>query len=204
MECEPGFLKEAFQSLASEMSNSAAKKDCCLIIDAMTIRKQTVWDPKKDQYAGFINYGGVTPEDPETLASEALVFLLVGTRSHWKCPTGYFLCDKMAANVQAQLVTMALEMAAESGLRVCSITADGTSVNISTFRQLGCKFGTTYESMVTKFKHPSQDYVYVILDPCHMLKLARNALASLSSFTDSKSEVGLLPKFKYGFKKNKV
>ena len=39
--------------------------------------------------------------------------------------------------------------------------------------------------MVTKFKHPSQDYyVYVILDICHMLKLARNALGSIKSFYD--------------------
>ena len=30
--------------------------------------------------------------------------------------------------------------------------------------------------------------VFVILDPCHMFKLARNALASLSSFTDSNGE----------------
>lgn len=45
----------------------------------MSIRKQTEWDPKNDQYAGFINYGEVTPEKPDTLASEALVFLLVGT-----------------------------------------------------------------------------------------------------------------------------
>ena len=188
VECEPGFLKEAFQSLGSEVSHSPEKKDCCLIIDAMSIRKQTVWDPKKDQCAGFVNYGEVTPEDPDTLASEALVFLLVGTRSHWKCPIGYFLGDKISANVQAQLVSTALEMAAESGLRVWSITADGTSVNLSTFRQLGCKFETTYKSMVTKFKHPTQEYdVFVILDPCHMLKLARNALASLSSFTDTDS-----------------
>ena len=37
---------------------------------------------------------------------------------------------------------MALEKAADAGLRVWSITADGTSVNISTFTQLGCIFGT--------------------------------------------------------------
>lgn len=43
--------------------------------------------------------------------------------------------------------------------------------------------------MVTKFKHPPQEYdVSVILDPCHMLKLARNALASLSPFTDSNGD----------------
>ena len=40
--------------------------------------------------------------------------------------------------------------------------------------------------MFTKFKHPTQDYfVHVIVDPCHMLKVARNALATLSTFSDN-------------------
>ncbi len=47
--CEPGFFKEAFTGLASEVSHDAIKKDCCLISDAMAIRKQTIWDPQKDQ-----------------------------------------------------------------------------------------------------------------------------------------------------------
>ena len=92
----------------------------------------------------------------------------------------------MTANIQAQLVELALIKAAEAGLRVWSVTAYGTSVNLSTFRMLGFTFGTTYETTVTKFKHPTQDYfVHVILDPCHMLKLARNALADLSTFCDN-------------------
>lgn len=55
-----------------------------MVTDAMSIRKQTMWDQKNDRYAGFVDYGqgGVIPEDPDTLASEALVFLLVGARGH--------------------------------------------------------------------------------------------------------------------------
>ena len=144
----------------------------------MSIRKQTIWDAKNDKYTGFINYGPITPEHPDTLASEALVFLLVGTRSHWKCPIGYFLCDKIPSDIQAQLVRTALKMAAEAGLSVWSVTADGTSVNFSTFYNLGCRFGATFENMITKFKHPTEAYyVYAILGPCHMLKLSRNAFS---------------------------
>ncbi|CAB4022717.1 DNA transposase THAP9-like [Paramuricea clavata] len=131
VDCEPGFLKEAFKALSDEVKQCLDKKDCYLIMDAMSIRKETVWDKKNDRYDGFINYGTVNPEDPETLASEALVFLLVGARTHWKCPIGYFLGNKIYARIQAQLLITALEMAAESGLRVWSITADGTSVNLS-------------------------------------------------------------------------
>ncbi len=39
VDCEPGFLAEAFKSLETEVKNSPTKKDCCLIIDAMAIRK---------------------------------------------------------------------------------------------------------------------------------------------------------------------
>ena len=84
------FSKEAFTALESKVSKKAIKRDCCLIIDAMSIRKQTVWEPKNDRYVGFVDYGegGLVLDDPDTLASEAHVFLLVGTRSHWKCPVG--------------------------------------------------------------------------------------------------------------------
>ena len=44
LECEPGFIEASFQSLEREATASPAKKDCCLIIDAMSIRKQTLYD----------------------------------------------------------------------------------------------------------------------------------------------------------------
>lgn len=58
------------------------------------------------------------------------------------------------------------------------------------FEKLGCKFTTSYNSFITKFKHPTEDYfIYAILDPCHMLKLARNALAELGSFRDEENNI---------------
>ncbi len=84
----------------------------------------------------------------------------------------------MTRKVQPQLVQAALVMAPEARLRVWSVTADGTAVNFSMFSELGCKFSTTYESMITKFRHPTENYfIYAILDPSHVLKFARNALA---------------------------
>ena len=185
IDCEPGFISEAFHSLAKIIESSPEKKDCTLMLHGMAIRKQVIYDPKKDQYVGFINYGGAVVEPSEKLASEALAFLLVGLRGHWKCPIGYFLINKMSANVQKQLVRIALTKAAEAGLRVHSVTCDGTTTNISMFEGLGCSFGCTSDTMKTTFKHPTEQYdVSAILDPCHMLKLARNSLADLSCFLD--------------------
>ena len=64
VDCEPGFLKEALKALSDEVKQCPDKKDCYLIMDAMSIRKETVWDKKNDRYDGFINYGTVNPEDP--------------------------------------------------------------------------------------------------------------------------------------------
>ena len=184
--CEPGFLDEAFDSLKVDVEENPERKDCSLIIDAMSIRKQTLLEPNKERYSGFVNYGPIPANNPDTVATEALIFLLVGSRSSWKCPIGYFLTNKTTGTIQAKLVRLALQKAADAGLRVWSITADGTSVNLCTFEQLGCIFGTKYDSMITKFKHPSRDYyVYVILDACHMLKLARNALGNIQTVYDT-------------------
>ena len=189
--CDPGFIDEAFTSLSQKVAQSNNNKDCCLVIDAMSIRKQTIWNPQKDSYSGFVDFGNEIPnEHPEKLATEALVFLLVGTRSHWKCPVGYFLTDKMNAKDQATLVKKCLEKAANASLKVWSVTADGTAVNINTFEILGCQFSGNYESIKSSFENPAtKEDVFVILDPCHMLKLARNALADKGSFIDGDGNI---------------
>ncbi len=76
VECNPGFFKESFESLKNEVLLNPDKKDCCLIIDGMAIRKQTLWDSKNDKYAGFVDYGDIPTEKPEKYAS--VVFVLVG------------------------------------------------------------------------------------------------------------------------------
>ena len=84
------------------------------------------------------------------------------------------------------MVTQCLEKAAKAGLKLWSVTADGTAVNLCTFEIIGCSFTGTYDEMQSSFPHPTTgEDVFAILDPSHMLKLARNALAQLGSFVDS-------------------
>ena len=57
------------------------------------------------------------------------------------------------------------------------------------FEILGCSFGTTYDTIIIKFPHPSTgNDVFAISDACHVLKLARNALAFLGTFHASFQE----------------
>lgn len=57
---------------------------------------------------------------------------------------------------------------------------DKASVNPSSLRQLGCLlYVNNYGELDCSFLYPTKKYkVFIILDPCHMLKLTRNILDS--------------------------
>ena len=98
---------------------------------------------------------------------------------------GHVLADKMNAKDQATLVKRCFEGAARADLKVWTVTTDGTAVNFSTFEILVCKFFGNYESIISSFKNPkTKEDVFVILGPCQMIQLARNALADMGSFID--------------------
>ena len=156
----------------------------------MAIRKQMIYVKVNCKYAGFIDCGNLSVENGDEYASEALVFMLAGLKTYWKCPVGYFLTNKCNSEIQTSLLKNCLSLAADHGLRVWSVTCDGTSTNLTLLKSLGCKFTTSFETMVTKFKHPTRNnYVYCTLDAGYMIKLARNALGDLGCFktADGKS-----------------
>ena len=140
------------------------------MIDGMAIRKQMIYDKINCKYAGFIDYGNLSVENGEEYASEALVFMLTGLKTYWKCPVGYFLTNKCNSEIQTSLLKNCLSLVADHGLRVWSVTCDGTSTHLIMLKSLGCKFTNSFETMVTKFKHPTMGcYVCCTLDACHML-----------------------------------
>ena len=97
VDCSPGFLIEVMDSLKTARSEKPWMMDCVLILDAMAIRKDTVWDAENKRYAGGVDYGTAQPDSSDTLATEALVFMIAGSTGHWKHPVGYFLIDKVSA-----------------------------------------------------------------------------------------------------------
>ena len=120
------------------------------MIDGIAIRKQMIYDQVNCKYAGFTDYGNLSVENGEEYASEALVFMLTGLKTYWKCPVG-----KCNSEIQTSLLKNCLSLATVHGLRVWSVTCDGTSTNLTMLKSLGCKFTNSFETMVTKFKHPT-------------------------------------------------
>ena len=188
-DAEPGFLTDVFTELRKLPLDD---RDCNLVLDSMSIRKQIIWDVKNNKYVGFCDYGNeLRLEGSEATASEVLVFMLVALKGKWKWPIGYFFVNKVNATIQAQLVRTALTLASGAGVRVWSVTCDGTATNYETLRQLGCDlFKSNYRDIKPFFKHPTEDCnVWFVPDACHNLKLARNALGTYGSFVSPSGKI---------------
>jgi DNA transposase THAP9 len=97
--CKPGFLLEVLEFLKVECKSKQYLKDCALIFDSMSIRKQICWDEKEDKHSGYSDYGGIIDCDLEDPASEVLMFQIVSYQNNFKCPVAYFLTNRVHANV---------------------------------------------------------------------------------------------------------
>ena len=176
---EPGFFKEV---LLRAKSFEDDDKFCNLVLDGMAIKKEAIPHPTTQNIAGFCNFGeemNICLDDPTKPAVEALVFMLVSLNGKWKWPIGYFLQSKSTSSVQAQLISTAIEHCANVGLKVMNVTCDGTHTNVATFEHLGCVVKSDLNNMQTNFLHPKTgNFVNFMLDPSHIIKLARNCLAS--------------------------
>lgn len=172
----PGFLKNVFDRLKNL---PAENKDCNLVIDGMAIRKQIIWSPSENKFVGYCDYGDcLQVEGDDVPATETLVFMLVGLKNQWKWPIGYFLQNKSSATVQASLIKSTIHLSKQAGLKIHGITFDGTLTNFATLNSLGCNFYGDICEMKSNFSFNGENF-HAIPDPCHMLKLARNCLATM-------------------------
>ena len=130
--------------------------------------------------------GPILGEDQDTIAHNALVAMAVGLQKPWSYPIAYFLVNHMDSKMQAQIIKESINLLTDAGLDVHAVTFDGCSKNLATARRLGCKI----DSFDGSFQHPTRPgkTLYVILDICHMLKLARNALGDKEIFYTSGGE----------------
>ncbi|GBM79390.1 hypothetical protein AVEN_32994-1 [Araneus ventricosus] len=84
---------------------------------------------------------------------------------------------------RANLVREALHCIYETGVNVVSLTFDGCISNIAAANALGANLSS--DKLKHFFPHTvTVKDVFVILDPCHMLMLVRNCLATKGSICD--------------------
>ncbi|KMQ87963.1 thap domain-containing, partial [Lasius niger] len=137
---KPGISLEALNAIKQRVDNTEYPLLGCLIFDEMAIRQHVEFDGIK--FSGYTDLGDDIACDDNTLASEALVFMIVCINSGWKIPIAYFLINKMNAEQKSNLALQCISAVHNVGMRVMW------------------------------FPHPeTKEKIFAFLDPCHMLKL---------------------------------
>lgn len=187
---EPGFQVQVLEGLSKLDEKD---KDCILILDSMAIRQQIIWSKEEHKYVGFCDYGNsVTLENIDVEAKEALVFLLVSIKGAWKWPVAYFLVNKVISTVLCELIKSTFNLCHQYNLCIHGLTFDGDASNCSAMNKLGAQiFAEDYKQIKDFFPCPfdNNKNIKVILDPCHMIKLARNALADYKEFKTDEGSI---------------
>jgi hypothetical protein len=135
VDSSPGFCSTVFNYLKHVVSARAHENECCLLLDAMSIRQQSVWDSNKGKFMGHVDFGGHM-QHSDRLASEVLVFMAVGLSGRWKLPCAFFFTDHMNADQQTNFVLDCIKRLHYCGITVRAVTCDGTEVNMKMFKIL--------------------------------------------------------------------
>jgi len=144
----------------------------------IAIRKQVEW--YKNEYVGYINFGKHMNDTDLPKASN----VVVGVNSHWKIPIVYYFIDSLNSMERANIVNDTLTFLHETGVLVTSITFDGLRSHFVMATPLGAKLNIN-DNLQIYFLHPvSKMKIFVIFDPCHMLKLIRNTFEKLRVIVD--------------------
>ncbi|GFS26769.1 THAP domain-containing protein 9 [Elysia marginata] len=173
--CEPGFLSDALDHIAKKKESNLQMADVCIMFDSMAIKKEIVFDNKTGKYSGCVDFG-TNSDCADHLATEALVVMAVGMRTHWKQRIAYFLVDKICAKMQSQIVRDAICHLTERGFTVEATVCDGNFANQRTAVELGCNLAEG--NLKTEFPHPSieGETILFLFDACHLLKTCETAL----------------------------
>jgi len=79
-------------------------KYCCLMFDAMSIKKQVFWDEKMEKLIGNCDVeNALEIEGTNTATTEVIIFMFVSLNGRLKLPVRFILQNKETATTQAQI-----------------------------------------------------------------------------------------------------
>ncbi len=173
---EPGETLEQVLSLIKQMiENGETIGDCVMLIDELSIYSKIQVDPKMHHFTGYTTLSGSRVKAP---ATKALFFMLVSLDGKWRYPVRYELTTSFKGEELVPLVNEILATTFDSKILVRGLVFDGLGSNLTFSNAAGANLD--FDNLVNFIKHPCTDMkVYVIPDPVHMLKLARNFIAQI-------------------------
>lgn len=152
---------------------------CSLVFDEMYIRKQIYWCWYKEDYAGFVDERFQEPDsDTKKIASQAIAFILNGVNVNFEFPVAYFFIDKLKGSQKKELISDVIKAVTQCGIKITNLTFDGDPANFTMCTLLGANLDVQSDSFQPFFLNSMNgERIYIVSDPCHAEKLARNTLA---------------------------
>lgn len=186
---KPGVCEDSIKvlkTLAANMIADGKKLICSLLVDEMAIRKNIMYSDAEKTFYGAITYGSRTNNECFEVAKNAIVFMIAGVNVNFNIPVAFHFIKELNASERAELLKDVITQVTSIHIRLISVTFDGLPANISMCRSLGASFNQ--KDFRPFFYWPDEtNKVYVILDPSHMLKLARNAIGSYKTLYDGEN-----------------
>lgn len=142
---------------------------CLMMSDDMILTEDCQYNHKTKTNAGFVDLGDHV--DNTDMASRALVFMLVGLRSHWKVPIGYYMFRSMSDETREVLLVHALEELHERGIKVLCVNSE--------------------EPSQTSFPHPvtGETVFSVVTDKRMILGYAEYAMSAYGPLTSATGQI---------------
>src|SRR5688572_30786877 len=122
---QPGFFTQSFDLLKEKCnSNDAVRyKDVNLMFDEMSVKKHLHFNHHENKIEGFVDLGvelnelELIKKDTE-VATSALFLMAAGINGEWKLVIGYFLVNKLNANILQAVLKNCLIKLYDSGVNV--------------------------------------------------------------------------------------
>ena len=186
----PGFTEQSFKQLEAKVLDEKKKNKMVIVhvtADEMAIHKKV--DFNSGSLIGCVDLGlGSSPDDTTPEATEALVFMAVGVNSAWKLPLAYFLISSLTGDEKASLMDTCVNKLRDINVHVTGLTVDALSSNLTMMGKLGVTVDWKAPDPTFFPSEHLDEPLNVVFDPCHMLKLSRNALADLKVLKNSKGK----------------
>ncbi|KZR96292.1 Uncharacterized protein APZ42_009455 [Daphnia magna] len=101
----------------------------------MSMRKALCYDPQLKKYLGFTDFPDDKPSTRETdhqlLATQILVFYVVGLDGKWRSPVAYYFTNHLTGQGQAKVLTDVIITCQEFDVNVKVVTLDGLAANMT-------------------------------------------------------------------------
>ena len=185
----PGLKKETFEDLKHQASKlQGIGKYVVLAFDEVSIKDDLIFDKHTGELIGFVNLGkdlndlfGADASNTDftsSIASHALVFMVVGLASRHKFSFGYFGTCSLTAYMLYPLLWKSIGFCETyAGLKVICVVSDKASANQWLYRMRSTSGNIVYHTK-NVFATDENHKIYFFSDPSHLFRTARNNLAS--------------------------